>query len=87
MALQNKAQEVLSYLGAIQTLTEKFPMSFKINYVDFPTSFDFMIDILKLLGVDNRELVQKIASLVADDEEGGFLDVLEIIAVVQIPFT
>ena len=79
MALQNKAQEVLSYLGAIQTLTEKFPMSFKINYVDFPTSFDFMIDILKLLGVDNRELVQKIASLVADDEEGGFLDVLEII--------
>ena len=78
MALQNKAQEVLSYLGAIQTLTEKFPMNFKINYVDFPTSFDFMIDILKLLGVDNRELVQKIASLVADDEEGGFLDVLEI---------
>lgn len=78
MALQNKAQEVLSYLGAIQTLTEKFPMNFKINYVDFPTSFDFMIDILKLLGVDNRELVQKIASLVANDEEGGFLDVLEI---------
>lgn len=79
MALQNKAQEVLSYLGAVQTLTEKFPMNFKINYIEFPTSFDFMIDILKLLGVDNRELVQKVAELVADDSEGGFLNALEII--------
>ncbi len=78
MGLQNKAQEVFGYIGAIQMLVEKFPMSFKINYIELPTSFDFMIDILKLLGVDNRELVQKIAELVADDSEGGFLDGLEI---------
>lgn len=77
MAIQNKAQEVLGYLGAIQTLTEKFPMNFKINYIEFPTSFDFMIDVLKLLGVSNRELVQKVGELVADDKEGGFLDILD----------
>ena len=77
MAIQNKAQEVLGYLGAIQTLTEKFPMNFKINYIEFPTSFDFMIDVLKLLGVSNRELVQKVGELVADDKEGGFLNILD----------
>lgn len=79
MALQNKANEVLGYLGAIQTLCEKFPMNFRINYMEFPTSFDFMVDILKLLGVSNRELVQKVAEMVADDNEGGFLDILETI--------
>lgn len=77
MALQNKAEETLGRIAAIQTLCEKFPMAFKLNYAEFSTSFDFMIDILKMLGVDNRELVQKFANLFADDSEGSWLDILE----------
>lgn len=73
----SQAQEVMGYLGAIQTLCEKFPMNFKLNYIEFPTSFDFIIDILKLLGVDNRELITKLADKLTDDKPGGFLDIME----------
>ena len=79
MASQDKVQEILGYLSAVNTLTEIFPFNFNTNYTEYSTSFDFMIDILKLLGVDNRAIVQKIASLVADDSEGGFLHSLEFI--------
>lgn len=76
--MANKAQEVLGFLGGVQTLCEKFPMNFKINYIEFPTSFDFIIDVLKMLGKDNMELVNKVAEKIADDKPGGFLNAIEV---------
>jgi hypothetical protein len=49
----------------------------QLNYIEFPTSFDFMINILKLLGVDDREFVRKIAEDMTDDRPGGVLNFIE----------
>jgi hypothetical protein len=76
--MANSAQEVMGFLGGVQTLCEKFPLNFKLNYINFPTSFDFMIDILKLCHWDNKKLVKKVAEKIADDSPGGFLNAIEV---------
>ena len=72
---------VLSNIAAIQTLLEKYPVLIKVDslrsIIENCTSFDFMFDILKVLGVDQEELLLWASNLIVGNGTNGLLDVVE----------
>ena len=60
------ASQVLGKIGAIQTLTENFPMGILDAFggKTYSGIADFVIDVLKEVGVDDRTIIQKLIELV-----------------------
>lgn len=60
------ASQVLGKIGAIQTLTENFPMGILDAFggKTYSGIADFVIDALKEVGVDDRTIIQKLIELV-----------------------
>ena len=57
-----KASQIIGTIGAIQTLIENFPMSVLENYggKKYTNIIDFILDLLKQIGIDDRVIVNKI---------------------------
>ena len=57
-----KASKIIGTIGAIQTLIENFPMSVLENYggKKYTNIIDFILDLLKQIGIDDRVIVNKI---------------------------
>lgn len=60
------ASQVLGKIGAIQTLIENFPMGILDSFggKTYSGIADFVIDVLKEVGVDDRTIIQKLIELV-----------------------
>ena len=60
--------EVISTIGAIQTLIENFPMSiFELfGNKTYTNAIDFIVDVLKQLGISDMDLVDKLIELFFD---------------------
>ena len=62
-----RADEVIGKIGALQTMLRNFPMGvFSSDIYANIKIFDFLILVLKQLGVDTEELTQKIVELIFD---------------------
>ena len=64
--MADKAAQVLGQIGSIQTLIENFPMGILDAYggKTYSSMADFVIDVLKEIGVDDRTIIQKLIELV-----------------------
>ena len=64
----NKAAKIIGTIGGIQTLIENFPMSILDNYggKKYTNIIDFILDLLKQIGIDDRVIVNKIIEWVFD---------------------
>lgn len=64
--MADKAAQVLGKIGSIQTLIENFPMGILDAYggKTYSSMADFVIDVLKEIGVDDRTIIQKLIELV-----------------------
>ena len=77
------ANQMFSSLGAMQTLIENFPMNLiKFKGLNFATSFDVLTIVLKMIGVEREEIIQKITDIVCgnmkDTSDGsGFISYAE----------
>lgn len=73
--------KTLGNIAAIQTLLERYPILITTNSLKSisgnTTSFDFMFDLLQIIGVDNSKLVEWASNLLVGDGETGVLDTIE----------
>lgn len=74
--------DTLGNIAALQTLLERYPVLETTNSIlsvimGKSISFNFMFDILKIIGVDNEKLVEWAANLISGDGENGVLDIIE----------
>lgn len=60
--------EIIGFIGGTQTLVEKFPMSIldATRGKTYTSVIDFILDILKTIGIDDRVLLLKIIQLLFD---------------------
>ena len=75
--------DVLGSIAALQTLLERYPELETTNSIlsvimGKSISFNFMFDILQIIGVDKEKLVEWAANLITGDGESGVLDAIEI---------
>lgn len=76
--IKDKANSMFASVGAVQTLVENFPMNLiSFGNLNYSSSFDVLAILLKLIGITNEELIEKISQVLApneNDEEGaGFI--------------
>lgn len=73
--------DTLGSIAAVQTILERYPVLLSTNSLasitGLTTSFNFMFDILQIIGVDNTMLVEWAANLLTGDGESGILDKIE----------
>ena len=70
-AVVDKTKNMISSIGAMQTLVENFPMSFiSAGDLKFSTSFDVLSILFKIFGVDRKELIDKLTDALC----GGMKD-------------
>ena len=57
--MANQSTDILATIGAIQTLVENFPMGLlsALNVKKYNSSLDFLIDALRTLGINDKELI------------------------------
>ena len=57
--MANQSTDILATIGAIQTLVENFPMGLlsALNVKKYNSSLDFLIDTLRTLGINDKELI------------------------------
>lgn len=76
-----QAKKAIDSIGAVQTLVENFPMKiFSLGDLKFATSFDLLILILKMIGVNKQELINRLTKLLTSDsneEDSGFITAAE----------
>ena len=78
-----QAKKAMDSIGAVQTLVENFPMKLlSLGELKFATSFDLLIIILKMIGIDRDELIEKLTKILSgnssgDDEGKGFVATAE----------
>ena len=79
--LTEQKSNTLGNIAAIQTLLERYPILITTDSLKSisgnTTSFNFMFDILQIIGVDNDKLVEWAANLISGNGEGGVLDSIE----------
>lgn len=67
----DKTKNMISSIGAMQTLVENFPMNFiSVGDLKFSTSFDVLSILFKIFGVDREELIEKLTNILC----GGMKD-------------
>ena len=79
-----QAKKAIDSIGAVQTLVENFPMKIlSLGDLKFATSFDLLILILKMIGVDKQEMIDKLTKILTngssnnDGEGKGFITTAE----------
>lgn len=57
--MANQSTDILATIGAIQTLVENFPMGLlsALNVKKYNSSLDFLVDALRTLGINDKELI------------------------------
>lgn len=57
--MANQSTNILATIGAMQTLVENFPMGLlsALNIKKYNSSLDFLVDSLRTLGINDRELI------------------------------
>ena len=72
----------LGSIAAVQTLLERYPVLITTNSLRSisgkTTSFNFMFDILQIIGVNNDKLLEWASNILAGDGTNGVLDKIEI---------
>lgn len=77
--INSQKAKVLGSIGAIQTLLEKFSMLINIDsQIPGETSFTFMLNVLDILGVKQKDIVDWLAKLLSGKGTDGFLYAVEI---------
>ena len=75
--------QMFASLGAMQTLIENFPMNLiKFKGLNFAMSFDIITIVLKMIGVEREEIIQKVTDVICgnmkDTSDGsGFISYAE----------
>lgn len=81
--LSQMKSDTIGYISSIQTLLEKYPIASTTNSFSSidgnVNSFDFIFDLLKIIGVDNTKLMEWFCNLLAGDDDGemGLLSAIE----------
>ena len=79
--LTEQKSNTLGNIAAIQTLLERYPVLITTNSLKSisgnTTSFNFMFDILQIIGVNNDKIVEWAANLISGNGENGILDNIE----------
>lgn len=69
---QDKTQNMISSLGAIQTLVENFPMNLiSFDKINFSTSFDVLGILFKIFNINREELIDTITKALNDGMSEG----------------
>lgn len=78
--LTNLRNDVLGKISSLQTLLGRYPVLISVDWNTGNSSFSFMLNILKLLGINEEELLDWIANLLADKKNGanGILSAIEV---------
>ena len=78
--LTNLRNDVLGNLSSLQTLLGRYPVLITTDWNTGNTSFSFMLNILKLLGISEEVLYDCFANLLADKKNGakGVLSAIEL---------
>lgn len=76
-ALSEKKGKVLGAVSAVKTLLERYPVLINIQNDGSNTSFGFMLNILKIIGVSETEIINWVAKLLAGKGSDGVLDGIE----------
>ena len=77
--LSTKKSNVKGTIAALQTVLERYPVLLTVDTDKNKTSLSFMLDILKILGVTQEEILEWMAGLLTDTKDGssGLLSVIE----------
>lgn len=70
MALRDIKREVINKINSIQVLVNKYPVLLKNKFEDL-TSFTFLFNILKKLGISEDEITEWICKIVSDGGKTG----------------
>lgn len=79
--LKTIKSNTLGNVAAVQTLLERYPVLITTNSLKSinskTTSFNFMFDLLQVIGVDNDQLFEWASRLIAGNNNDGVLDKIE----------
>lgn len=78
--MQDKTRDIVSSIGAMQTLVEKFPMNLiSLDNINYACSFDLLKILLDAVGSSKEELVEMISEVLTEGvgEDVGFINDIE----------
>ena len=81
----NEVKNMFNSIGAVQTLVENFPMSlisFDDGKLSFSSSFDVVMHLLKIFGLDQKEAIEIVTDFLSggvksDSDSKGFIATAE----------
>lgn len=79
--LKQIKSDTLGNISAVQTILERYPVLLTATSLksinNKSNSFDFMFDVLRIIGVDNKALLEWASSIIVGNGTDGVLDVIE----------
>lgn len=75
--VSDQKSKALGAIAAVQTLLERYPVLVTVNNDGSDTSFGFMLNILKIIGVSEYQIIEWVANLLSGKVSDGILEGLE----------
>ena len=72
--VSDQKSKALGAIAAVQTLLERYPVLVTVNNDGSDTSFGFMLNILKIIGVSEYQIIEWVANLLSGKVSDGILE-------------